>query len=68
MKQQQTPQAAPLNRRAILGGTGVVAAAAAVVTVLRADDAEAFQATPAQKAGRYRESEHVKRFYALNRR
>jgi hypothetical protein len=62
-----TPSA-PVNRRKILAGGGAVAATAAVVTVLRGDDAQAFQATPDEKAARYKDSPHVQRFYALNRR
>jgi hypothetical protein len=68
MTQVPTKPAAQVNRRGILARGGLVAAAAAVVTVARATDAEAFQATPAEKAARYQDSKHVQRFYALNRR
>ncbi len=58
-----------LDRRSLLSGTGLAATAAAVVTVLRADDAEAFYQAPAsERAARYHETEHVKKFYELNAR
>ncbi len=62
------PATPALNRRNLLGGGGLAAAAAAVVTALHPEEAEAFRATPAEKAPRYRETEHVKKFYALNAR
>ena len=52
------------NRRLFLGGAGL-AAAAAVTTVALVEPARAFNATPAENAPRYKESEHVKTFYRL---
>jgi hypothetical protein len=61
--------ATPVDRRKILAGGGLVAATAAVASALRPEAAEAFRATPEEKAARYQgDSPHVQRFYALNRR
>ena len=52
-----------INRRALLTGAGLAAAAvsgAALVT-----PAMAFNATPAENAPRYKDSEHVKTFYRI---
>lgn len=52
-----------INRRALLTGVGLaatVASGAALVT-----PAMAFDATPAENAPRYKDSEHVKTFYRL---
>jgi hypothetical protein len=59
---------ATATRRTLLTGSGVLAAAATIAASLRTAPAQAFQATPAEKAGRYQDSAHVQRFYALNRR
>jgi hypothetical protein len=59
---------AALPRRALLSGGGLAAAAASVAMAVRTEPAQAFRATPAQKAARYQDSAHVERFYALNRR
>jgi hypothetical protein len=55
------------QRRAFLklGGAGVAAGGAAVV--LRGGAAESADATPANKAAGYRETEHVKKFYETAR-
>ncbi len=56
--------AAPgINRRALLTGAGLAATAVAGATL--ATPAMAFNATPAENAPRYKESEHVKTFYRL---
>jgi hypothetical protein len=52
-----------VNRRALLTGAGVAAAAASTVALV--EPAAAFNATPAENAPRYKESEHVKTFYRL---
>jgi hypothetical protein len=54
-----------INRRRLLTAGGAAAAAA---SALRPDTAQAFRATPAEKAGRYQDSAHNRRFYELNRR
>ncbi|AWJ92080.1 hypothetical protein Sp245p_20065 (plasmid) [Azospirillum baldaniorum] len=57
-----------LERRSLLKGLGLGAAgAAAVAATLRAAPAEAMESRQEQVKSRYRETEHVKRFYALNR-
>ena len=53
-----------INRRKLLGGAGLAAAAAAT-TVALVEPARASNATPAENAPRYKESEHVKTFYRL---
>ena len=52
-----------MNRRTLLSGAGLAAVAATAVAV--AEPAMAFDATPAENAPRYKESEHVKTFYRL---
>jgi hypothetical protein len=56
------------TRRHLLTGTSLAAAAAALAASLRTAPAQAFRATPAETAGRYQNTAHVQRFYALNRR
>ncbi|MFC5357535.1 twin-arginine translocation signal domain-containing protein [Azospirillum himalayense] len=57
-----------LERRGLLKGLGLGAAgAAAAAATLRAEPAEAMESRQEQVKSRYRETEHVKRFYALNR-
>jgi hypothetical protein len=57
------PQPVLVDRRGALIGGGLAVAAA-----LRPKEAEAFHAKAEEKAGRYKDSPHVQRFYALNRR
>ncbi|WP_377811520.1 twin-arginine translocation signal domain-containing protein (plasmid) [Azospirillum sp. A29] len=58
----------PLQRRDILKTLGLGAAGAAAATMLPAgDEAQAMELPQEQVKSRYRETEHVKRFYALNR-
>lgn len=58
----------PLQRRDILKTLGLGAAGAAAAAVLPAgDEAQAMESPQEQVKARYRETEHVKRFYALNR-
>ncbi len=52
-----------LNRRTLLTGAGIAAAAATSVAFV--EPAKAFDATVAEIAPRYKESEHVKTFYRL---
>ncbi len=56
---------ARLDRRSLLRGAGV---AAAVAVPLSADAEQLVRPTNHQAPARYQESEHVKRFYDLNRR
>ena len=66
MKRTDTPNTAPLaDRRSFLklAGAGVVGAGAAATT---GSAVEAAEAKP-ERGGGYRESEHVKRYYALAR-
>ncbi|PGH58195.1 hypothetical protein CRT60_09690 [Azospirillum palustre] len=62
------PKRNPLQRRDILKTLGLGAAGAAAAAVLPAgDEAQAMESPQEQVKARYRETEHVKRFYALNR-
>ncbi|QCN97605.1 twin-arginine translocation signal domain-containing protein [Azospirillum argentinense] len=57
-----------LERRSLLKGLGLGAAgAAAAAATLRAAPAEAMDPGPEEMRSRYRDNDHVKRFYALNR-
>lgn len=59
---------AGLERRSLLKGFGLGAAGAAVAAAaLRAVPAEAEESGPERLKARYRDTEHVERFYALNR-
>ncbi|HYG91124.1 MAG TPA: twin-arginine translocation signal domain-containing protein [Azospirillum sp.] len=55
-----------LDRRDVLKGMGLVAGTAAVAPVV-AGTAEAAETPEEQVKARYRETDHAKRFYALNR-
>jgi len=62
------PKRNPLQRRDILKTLGLGAAGAAAATMLPVgDEAQAMESPQEQVKARYRETEHVKRFYALNR-
>lgn len=58
-----------LDRRGFLKGIGTGAAGAATVTAgaVISSPAEAVESAADKKKVRYRESEHVKKFYATNR-
>jgi hypothetical protein len=56
---------AGIDRRDLLKGLGLVGAGAAALAV--APTAEAAETPQEQVKPRYAETEHVKRFYALNR-
>jgi len=55
-----------VTRRGLLTGAGVAAGAAAAAVALPGA-AEAIESPQEQAKSRYRETDHVKRFYALNR-
>ncbi|MGA1855135.1 twin-arginine translocation signal domain-containing protein [Azospirillum sp. 11R-A] len=64
----KSPARNPLQRRDILKTLGLGAAGAAAAAVLPAgEEAQAMESPQEQVKARYRETEHVKRFYALNR-
>lgn len=70
MHRDENPKAnkTGLERRSLLKGLGLGAAgAAAAAATLRAAPAEAMESRQEQVKSRYRETDHVKRFYALNR-
>jgi hypothetical protein len=56
-----------LERRAFLKGVGAAGAGAAAVVATAATGAQAAESNEDQVRQRYSETEHVKRFYALNR-
>ena len=57
------------RRRGFLKGLGFASAAAAAPTaVLNAGPAEALTARPDQRAQRYRESDHIRKYYETNSR
>lgn len=58
---------AGFDRRDLLKALGLGTAGAAAATVLPAGEAQADESPQDQVKSRYRETEHVKRFYALNR-
>lgn len=65
---RNSPPRNPLQRRDILKTLGLGAAGAAAAAVLPAGgEAQAMESPQEQVKTRYRETEHVKRFYALNR-
>ena len=64
-REQQKPG---LERRRFLQGLGVATGSAvAVAAPIAAGAAEVTESPEEQVKSRYRETEHVKRFYALNR-
>lgn len=68
MHRDESQKKTGLERRSLLKGLGLGAAgAAAAAATLRAPSAEAMESRQEQVKSRYRETEHVKRFYALNR-
>jgi gas vesicle protein len=57
------------SRRSFLKTAGLASAAGAAAPLIGAPrEAEAMRAKPNQRAPRYRESEHVKKYYESNRR
>lgn len=60
------PSGGPTRRR-FLTGAGIATAAAAA-PALAPSPAQALRATPDQRAQRYQESEHVRKYYETNRR
>lgn len=58
-----------LDRRGFLKGIGTSAAGAATVAagVTASGPAEAVEASVEKKKARYRESDHIKKYYATNR-
>lgn len=68
MHRDESQKKTGLERRSLLKGLGLGAAgAAAAAATLRAAPAEAMESRQEQVKSRYRETDHVKRFYALNR-
>lgn len=66
MSQQDQPE--KLGRRAFLRGAGVGAAAATVAAVAVAPaPVEAAENAQERKKARYRETDHIKTYYAQNR-
>ena len=55
------------GRRGFLKGAGIAAAAAAAVVAPVAGEAQATESRRDARKARYRETDHVRRFYATNR-
>lgn len=55
------------SRRLLLKGVALTGLGAAAATTLATGGAEAAESPEEQVKPRYRETEHVKRYYALNR-
>ena len=56
-----------IGRRRFLSAAGAGAAAAAVATVAAAPEAKAAENAETRKKSRYRETDHVKKFYDICR-
>jgi hypothetical protein len=67
MKQETKRPAAGIERRRFLRGTGVAAAGAAAALPTAAGAAEVKETPEEQVRSRYRENDHIRRFYDLNR-
>ncbi|MDX2266035.1 MAG: twin-arginine translocation signal domain-containing protein [Hyphomicrobiales bacterium] len=65
MSEKNQPQA--LDRRRFLMGASVGAAAAAASQIVAAPAAQAMDPGPDETKARYRETDHVKKFYQSNR-
>jgi hypothetical protein len=61
------PGATREGRRGFLRGVGVASAAAAAAVAAPIGEAEASESRSEARKARYRESDHVKRFYQTNR-
>ena len=58
---------ADLERRRFLKTAGIAAAGAATAAQIAPTEAQATESAPERVKARYQETEHVRRFYALNR-
>ncbi len=69
MSKTKPDATADLNRRGFLKGLGTGAAGAVTVAagIAAPTTVEAAESATDQKKARYKESEHVKKFYATNR-
>jgi hypothetical protein len=67
MSKDQERQVRGIERRGFLRGAGIAAAGAVAVVPAAAGAAEAHESPQEQVKARYRETDHVKRFYDLNR-
>ncbi len=56
-----------LERRRFLKAASIAAVGAAAVTQVTPVEAQATETAPERTKARYQETEHVRRFYALNR-
>lgn len=68
MRRQQKRQASGIERRDFLRGAGLAAAGATAVALSGAAGAAEVKESPEEQVkSRYRENDHVKRYYELNR-
>ena len=66
-REDKPAKAATDGRRGFLKGAGIAAAAAAAVVAPVAGEAQATESRSDARKARYRETDHVRRFYATNR-
>lgn len=66
-KKNETKAAPREGRRGFLRGMGVAGAAAAAAVAVPIDEAQATESRDEARKARYRETDHVKRFYQTNR-
>ena len=66
-KKNETSQTPSEGRRGFLRGMGVTGAAAAASAVAPVGAAQATESRDEARKARYRETEHVKRYYQTNR-
>ncbi len=61
------PETKKLERRGFFATLGLGGAAAVVALVAEPEAAEAYTPTPSKGGSHYKESEHVKQYYKVNR-
>lgn len=67
MRQERKKRASGIERRDFLRGAGIAAAGAAAALPVAAQAAEVKESPQEQVKSRYRENDHIRRYYDLNR-